>query len=62
MLNFFISTPLNKLNKRYRALLKQAMVAQRAGDILLYSKLRGEAEKALIEIERLIERNRATQP
>jgi len=44
MFNFFKSDPTKKLRKKYDALSTQAMLAQRKGDIRLYSTLTAEAE------------------
>jgi hypothetical protein len=44
MFNLFKSDPTKKLRKKYDTLSTQAMLAQRKGDIRLYSTLTAEAE------------------
>lgn len=44
MFNLFKKDPLKKLNKEYAQLLKQAMEAQRNGNIELYAELSQQAE------------------
>ncbi len=51
MFGFLKSDPLKKLNREYEALLKEAMEAQRSGDIRLYSELTEQAEKISEKIE-----------
>lgn len=51
MFGLFNSNPIKKLNKRYQALLQEAMEAQRSGDIRLYSELSEKADFVLKEIE-----------
>lgn len=51
MFNLFRRDPLKKMRKQYDAKLKQAMLAQRRGDIRTYSQLTSEAEKLWAELE-----------
>lgn len=51
MFGLFKGNKLEKMNKRYYALLKQAMEAQRSGDIRLYSELTEQAETLMKEIK-----------
>ena len=51
MFGLFGENTTKKLNKRYHALLKEAMEAQRSGDIRLYSELSEKADLILKEIE-----------
>jgi hypothetical protein len=53
MFSLFKKDPIKKLNKVYEAKLKQAMHAQRNGDIKLYSMITEEAEKINKEIQLL---------
>lgn len=53
MFSFLKKDPLSKLNKQYAVLLKQALEAQRRGDIRSYSHLTSEAEKLGTEIDDL---------
>lgn len=53
MFSFFKKDPLAKLNKQYSALLERALVAQRSGDIRLYSQLTSEAEELAAKIDAL---------
>ncbi|TQV77656.1 Lacal_2735 family protein [Exilibacterium tricleocarpae] len=52
MFGLFSSNPVKKLNKRYHVLLREAMEAQRSGDIRLYSELSEKADFTLKEIEK----------
>ena len=51
MFSFLKKDPLPKLNKKYTALLEQALEAQRRGDIRSYSKLTSEAEEIAAKID-----------
>lgn len=53
MFGFFSENESKKLNKQYHALLKEAMEAQRCGNILLYSELSEKADIALKQIQSL---------
>jgi len=53
MFSIFKRDPIKKLNKRYEAMLEQAMHAQRNGDIKSYSLITAEAEKITVEIQAL---------
>ncbi len=53
MFGFFKADPKKKLDKEYKALLEQAMQAQRNGDIRKYSELTELAEKKKEELDRL---------
>ena len=53
MFSFFKKDPSAKLNKQYKALLQQALDAQRKGDIRLYSELTAQAEKIADKIDQL---------
>lgn len=53
MFEFFKKDPRSKLKKQYQALLKQALEAQRRGDIRLYSQLTAEAEQLAKKIDEL---------
>ena len=44
MFGLFKSDPKKKLDQQYKALLEQAMQAQRSGDIRKYSELTGRSE------------------
>lgn len=56
MFSLFKSDPIKKLNKVYHTKLEQAMRAQRAGDIRLYSTITAEAEEIRTQIEGLEEK------
>ena len=49
----FKSDPTKKLRKEYDSLLEQAMMAQRKGDIMLYSELTAKSEEVWKQIEAL---------
>ena len=51
MFGLFGGNSVKKLNKRYQALLQEAMEAQRSGDIRRYSELSEQADLILKEIE-----------
>ena len=53
MFGFLKSDPKKKLEKAYHSLLEQAMQAQRAGNIRLYSELTEQAEGIQQQIEAL---------
>lgn len=53
MFSLFKKDPLKQLNANYTAMLEQAMLAQRKGDIKLYSELIDKAAKILKQIEEL---------
>tara|TARA_R100000656_G_C3942213_1_gene126920 strand:+ start:154 stop:333 length:180 start_codon:yes stop_codon:yes gene_type:complete len=53
MFSFFKKDPLKALNKQYLQKLEEAMLAQRNGDIRLYSTLTSEAEDMLKKMEAL---------
>lgn len=53
MFSIFKPDPIKKLDKRYRAMLEKAMLAQRNGDIKAYSKLTYEADQIHHEILQL---------
>lgn len=53
MFGLFKKDPKEKLNKEYKALLEQAMQAQRNGDIRTYSELSEKADKIFKEMEAL---------
>ncbi|MCM2678165.1 DUF6435 family protein [Echinimonas agarilytica] len=53
MLSFLKPNPVKKKQKKYRAMLADAMQAQRRGDIKSYSLLTAEAEALWQEIETL---------
>jgi len=59
MFSFFKKNPVKKLNTLYEAKLKEAMYAQRNGDIKSYSMITAEAEKIAIQIQEL-ERSKNT--
>lgn len=50
-MNLFKKSPEAKLRKQYEALLKQAMEAQRGGDIVKCSELTAKADEILKQIE-----------
>ena len=59
MFSIFKKDPIKKLDKAYEAKLKQAMLAQRNGDIKSYAMITKEAEsikKQMIELQRSIDR------
>ncbi len=56
MFGFLSSKPEEKLQKEYERLLKEAVDAQRNGDIKKYSELHFEADKILKEIDKLLEK------
>jgi hypothetical protein len=53
MFSIFKSDPKKKLRKTYDILLERAMLLQRKGDIMGYSKLTAEAEAIWKEIQAL---------
>jgi hypothetical protein len=53
MFGLIKTDPQKKLDKRYRELLKQAMEAQRSGDIHSYSELSEQADKVYQELKKL---------
>ena len=53
MFSIFKSDPKKKLRKAYDILLERAMLLQRKGDIMGYSKLAAEAEAIWQEIQAL---------
>lgn len=53
MFSIFKTDPMKKLNKRYEVKLKEAMEAQRNGNIRLYSMISLEAEEIRIQMEKL---------
>ena len=53
MLSFLKRDPTKKLTKQYYVKLEQAMLAQRKGDIRLYSSITAEAEALKADIDRL---------
>ena len=53
MFGLFKKDPKKQLDKEYRALLEQAMQAQRSGDIRGYSELTEKAEAKRAEIQAL---------
>ncbi len=55
MFSIFKSNPTKKLRKAYDILLERAMLLQRKGDIMGYSKLTAEAEAIWQEIQAIEE-------
>lgn len=53
MFGLFATNATKKLDKRYQILLREAMEAQRSGDIRLYSELSEKADLLLKEIEKI---------
>jgi hypothetical protein len=53
MFSFFKNDPVKQQTKAYHSKLKQAMEAQRNGDIRSYSLITAEAEKLKQEIDQL---------
>lgn len=53
MFSLFKKDPLKKLNQEYSSLLKQALEAQRRGDIKSYSDLTAKSESIASEIDKL---------
>jgi hypothetical protein len=53
MFGLFKTDPKKKLDQEYKALLEQAMHAQRSGDIRKYSELTESAEAKKRELDRL---------
>ena len=53
MFGLFKSDPKKKLDQQYKALLEQAMLAQRSGDIRKYSELTELAEQKKRELDQL---------
>ena len=55
MFGFLKSDPIKKLEEKYSKLMKEAVEAQRNGNIELYSKLSFESEEILKKIDDLNE-------
>jgi uncharacterized Rmd1/YagE family protein len=55
MFGFLKSDPIKKLEEKYSQLMKEAVEAQRNGNIELYSKLSFESEEILKKIDDLHE-------
>ena len=53
MFGLFKKDPLKKLNEAYNDKLKQAMLAQRAGNIQKYAELSADAEEIAKQIDEL---------
>jgi hypothetical protein len=53
MFGLFKKDPTVKLEKKYQALLEEAMQIQRSGDIKGYAKKMAEAEEVMEEINKL---------
>ncbi|MDG1293479.1 MAG: DUF6435 family protein [Pseudomonadales bacterium] len=53
MFSLFKSNPTKKLRKAYDILLERAMLLQRKGDIMGYSKLTAEAEELWKKIQEI---------
>ncbi|MFZ9888810.1 MAG: DUF6435 family protein [Myxococcota bacterium] len=53
MFGWFRSDPATKLEKRWRALLKEAMELQRAGKIPEFARKTAEAERVRLELDAL---------
>lgn len=53
MFSFFKSNPIEKLQKKHNAKLKEAMDMQRSGDVLKAGFLYNEAEEIAKQIEKL---------
>ena len=53
MFSLFKSNPADKLRKKRKKLLEEAMHIQRSGDLKLYARKMEEAESLLKEIEKL---------
>ncbi len=51
MFGLFKKDPKKKLRRDYEVKLKEAMMAQRSGDIQLYARLTAEAESIMDEIK-----------
>lgn len=51
MFSLFKQDPAKRLNQEYQSILKQAMQAQRKGDIKLYSELTDKANLVLKKLE-----------
>lgn len=51
MFSLFKKDPAKRLNQEYQSILKQAMQAQRKGDIKLYSELTDKANIVLKKLE-----------
>jgi hypothetical protein len=49
-MNFFKKDPSAKLRAEYERLMKEAMLAQRAGDIVKSSELNAQAEKIFAQL------------
>ena len=56
MFGLFKKDPTKKLEKKYLALMEEAMMIQRGGDIKAYSAKVAEAEVVAQEIERIREK------
>ncbi len=55
MFGLFKKDPTKKLEKKYLALMEEAMLIQRSGDIKAYSAKVAEAEEVMVELEKLKE-------
>lgn len=53
MFGLFKKDPTKKLEKKYLALMEEAMMIQRSGDIKAYSAKVAEAEEVMKEIEKM---------
>lgn len=53
MFSLFKKDPVAKLQKQHKAVLEQAMQAQRKGDIRLYSELTDKADSLIKSIDEL---------
>jgi len=53
MFRLFKKAPTKKLEKKYLALMEEAMMIQRSGDIKAYSAKVAEAEEVMQELEKL---------
>lgn len=53
MFGLFKKDPTKKLEKKYLALMEEAMMIQRSGDIKSYSAKVAEAEEVMKEMEKL---------
>lgn len=62
MFSIFKSDPIKKLDKLYESKLKEAMHAQRKGDIKLYAFLTADAEKIKVKILELQESTKTKSP
>lgn len=53
MFGLFKKDPAKKLEKKYLALMEEAMLIQRSGDIKAYSAKVAEAEEVMKELEKM---------